>query len=1185
MAIVTEQTYTGLTSSADMTAPSVAGLSSLIKGKPGNIPQTSPYHDTVVYEDGIYKVNGVDATYGIGGILASSGLKLKLTDNAYKEFISAETKIPKTTDLLNFNQWIREQYQISTGNYDSMGKRYDVSVGALSAVKPDTRQIGQVIINSNYELEFAGPLDARLVTPSEATLTNPVWWLTAHSRPVYFYTGMPVTVESTGQLFIYMGYNTRIQKNDLTSRYALSKKFWKRASFEIDDIKNSGVVIPAVSVKGLVNVQTHSRSSWTDTGGMLMSPSLDPYGTCIMMSDHMISLGVQFTADYPHYKRKLQGPVRGGDAFAGLTIIPDTPKINWDNNAFHQNAKRVELSNANGPTIIRNADYKDPSCTQMIVDQSSILSMYHGNVTLAAHHISLTAKYMDFGDMTNIELGANTKIEAYENLSISADQVCDVSAANLKFTTHNGTYISSGDETNIITGALAVHTTGYNRTVALKYGALLLNPVNLNLNKKYVGAESTKKTKTTEIAPDDTPEAFKSNKEYVRSVKDGVNSISSNPVYYPGLSQQNSALAVKQSERKGFKNSSTNGIAPVTQLSVFQTNHTPNMRVSADLLNQFAYEVGDASTAKPTLTLIDISDTYNFTNGKELQLYSKDAYLKAVQSKFESSENQLYTEITKNNITTLNLDNQVWIDKETAISNAKDLTGQKLKLDRGYILLGSASGLDAQEAQQFVDLINSGTVSIESFGDTSIYSHFGQVKLGLDNMVRITRDHRFIIQNDTSYAYVSFTPDHMTIRNVKNDGYGHRGYISLESDKVYLWPEKYLLPKPTMAETYLCYDPKRGDNGNILADEMPNGLVWRTMATGSGTVPGLGLQGTIDAQWGTNGTNFTNSLYYYCIGELRIIGAPFESTDALSLCIYLNTAYYVGDVQLHINFNGNPVGIVDECEAQRKFHWYGVYPLYINMIDNTIRKPNKAPFDGNHNRNSIVSPIGIAAAKLNDTSSNTHTCVYRFYTPHVNDEPLGWFTHNIEIFDNNDVINWDNYPSEGWVEDPSTEEKYMCSVMKNYWNNDAASGEYKFSAVHSPVIPLNKVTPDGKLKWYQFNDSVETRCFVGCTIKSPLHVTSGAGMEPLVELNEVTDDNISQPYQPHVLVYVDDSSVTTSTTDKVIGTYGRKYKWVTGSEFSSMMGISGGGSGSTGDNDGQVPTVVQTKVKIESLNQ
>lgn len=59
------------------------------------------------------------------------------------------------------------------------------------------RNVGDIKLISNFELEFCGPIDARIITPSRATLKDPDWWLTPQCIPVYLYRGMLVSIIAT----------------------------------------------------------------------------------------------------------------------------------------------------------------------------------------------------------------------------------------------------------------------------------------------------------------------------------------------------------------------------------------------------------------------------------------------------------------------------------------------------------------------------------------------------------------------------------------------------------------------------------------------------------------------------------------------------------------------------------------------------------------------------------------------------------------------------------------------------------------------------------------------------------------------------------------------------------------------------------------------------------------------------
>lgn len=1196
------QTYTARISSEALTATSVKDLSDTLASLTGSsikkpIQQTDPYYGTIIYDEATksYTVNGVPDKYGMGAILSSSGLKLNLTNNQYQRLLSVTNKIPTPVDLTNYNQWIREQYQISTGNFDiahatKTGQQLvrdevKTPITLLSEVKPKTRQIGQVIINSNYELEFAGPLDARLVTLSEETLVDPAWWLTVHKRPVYFYTGMPVTVESTGQLFIYMGYNSFIKKNDVSSKYMLSLKFWKRASFEIQDIIDSGVVIPATKVAGKVNIQTHRISSWTDTGGMFMSTGVDPsYGIGLTMADHMTMLGVSI--DHNKKKYSFQRTILDGynrtDAFTGLTIVPALQDEKWDANTFKQNAEGVELSGINVPILLRTTQYED-NFTKITPGKSTKIRMNSGEVLVSADEcISLNSESIYLSENTAFNIGGSIKAEIENNVNTSVGGIATLTANNRVINAKNGLYVGVGDETNIITGALAVHTTGYNKALALERGALLLEPVMFDFRKSYT---SDQKRYIGEAETIDTGITSRT----VPGVDDGISTLADEPAdtstetatpvkgikgqlscYYPGLTMARSRTLISDTGTTGaannvsygFYNSALYGVAPGAQLSAFGTTHTSNLRVSKDLLHEFAVEVGTHEDQSVAMTIIDLSDTDNFTNSKLLTVYDASAYVTAVKDKFGTSSAEV-ADITKNNITVLNLQNQVWIDKDNAVSWAHDVNGNPLTIDKGYMLLGSASKLEKQEAQAFSDLINTGTVSIESFGDTSIYSHYGQVKLGKDALVRLTRDHKFIVNSaGKDKSYIEHTPDHTTICNMgavtSSDGTQEPGHISLKSNKICLWGEEYELTKPESTEVYLTYDPPRGVDNKIIEDsKLSKALTWKSIAASGYTRNTEDFTNCYNSEYNKDSRN--SRLFYYCIGEIVI--PDNDNTTAtptklfgLNLWIYISSFYWIGDIQLSIHARA-----AARTEYKDK-PWSQAIPLSITGSINTRQ------------RQTILETVAADAFPIGITmhyDAELHLTRLRFYTSHYdgglsNTQPLLWFVHNIESFKGT-LIDWNNTPAQGIVYAQKqsngklvddTDQPIMGMYMYNSFNTVQGSDGTFFNPQYrkAPVIPLTCITDTGQIVWERYSTEA-VDCPVRCSFTSPLQVSINPYFPPKDFSDHVVDDgDASDKEQTHILAYTKKDNEPE---------HGRAFKWVTLDELNITSGSGGSGSGST----------------------
>lgn len=1170
-----------------------AGLLSLKNSTTtGVLPSNHPMSELVDYQASTkkYVVNGVDVSYGMGPILASDNLKLKLTDNSYKTLVSRTTGVPDAVELTNYNAWIRSQYQAATGNYDTTNPlSWDPSTGKLirnavteekiaqlATVKPEVRQIGQIKINSNYELEFAGPLDARIVTKTPETLVDPTWWLTAHKRPVYFYTGMAVTVESTGQMYIYMGYNICLKRNDVTTRYTLSMKFWKRASFEIEDIVNSGIVMPAITVKDKCTVRTHSRSSWSDTNGMFMTTTGTTDGIGITISDHMILAGQNI-----NYKQTLQSHQRdirnkygiGADGFIGLSIIPIPIDVTWGNNAFHSTCERVELSNVDGPTYITNTYYdKDASGNYFVEpNTTSVIGLNYGTISInAPKNISLTTDNIDITDATKITMGDNARILANDGLSIDNGGLLNVSTRTATMKTTSSLYISSGHEMNVAAGAVALHTTGYHKKKALADGAILLQPVNFNIRRKFMysnDASNAQVVRNIDVSifedGKDDEQRLADNAKRNLEIKEATKPVKQLNAYYPGLDYNyQSTFFGADTSITGFKNETNKTVAPLTELSAFQTKHSENLRISPDLLNRFAVEVGKESDTESSLTILDLSDVHNFTNAKEIKYYTDKKKWEAdistqLRKEDPSSGADTAASIINDKISILNLKNQVWINKELAVGTAINQVGDKVSLDKGYTILGSVSMLDKQEVQSFIDLVNTGTISLESFGDTSIYSHYGQVKLGLDNMVRITRDKRFVIENSGKDAYVSFTPRGTTIRNTTHTTVNGKrkekidGFIALESDTIKLWEDGYVLPKPKNNDSYLTFTIQGTTNteGNSF------GLDWKSLDTASTTVTVTDIINKYP-ELGLTETNL-NRPWLYCIGEFIIPSAEITGkTELLSLNVYLSTYYFHGDVKLSIKIRPNST---DRSSYNGMFTWEGLYPIDVTMVDNTeVVNPF---FEASDNHTQNVSPLWIGAYYQwhsdQDKSEETGRARYRIYTPCNGTLGCSYFTHSLETWSTS-KIDWTNTPDTIAYEF----EKY---ANNNTYKTPIAKNVVKYSEIGLgkafTVIPFNKIK-DGICKWSRLTDQVTKTIdtFVK-TIKitKPVRVEIDSYNEEQKLFDFIVPDksraSVSDYFKPTVLCY------TQSTEDPST----RQLQWLTGEEFSTKFNITaGGGSSGTG---------------------
>lgn len=186
--------------------PTVQVLKDSINVKNGTKPNTRKY--SYISYDGLsqtYKIEDSDIKGGLSHVLAYSNTNFIFT-SGQAQTAQQEVNNAKNISTMSFRTYV-----------DKMNT-------ALLA----RRKYGDVELVGNFEVGYAGPIDARIVTPSRATLKDPEWWLGSNTTPkkVYIYRGMLVSIQATQELVMYRGADVIIAANSTAARKALDDNMW-----------------------------------------------------------------------------------------------------------------------------------------------------------------------------------------------------------------------------------------------------------------------------------------------------------------------------------------------------------------------------------------------------------------------------------------------------------------------------------------------------------------------------------------------------------------------------------------------------------------------------------------------------------------------------------------------------------------------------------------------------------------------------------------------------------------------------------------------------------------------------------------------------------------------------------------------------------------------------------------------
>lgn len=219
------------------------------------VKDPSTGEDTSIVKASVYSFNGVETKKGLGNILSAGDIDLTINTCSAYNILSGYCSINTYKGLI-----------------DNPMAYTDVSA---------PRRAGQVILNSNFELKYAAPLDARTVADTPDKLYDPDWWLADSGGYVYLYRGMSVSIKSTGDLYTYMGPDIEIKSNNVTIANALGPSNWKIISSPAT-IKRAGLISIA---------NNYQTPAYTDTSALLINAYQDSSAPGIAIGENTILLG------------------------------------------------------------------------------------------------------------------------------------------------------------------------------------------------------------------------------------------------------------------------------------------------------------------------------------------------------------------------------------------------------------------------------------------------------------------------------------------------------------------------------------------------------------------------------------------------------------------------------------------------------------------------------------------------------------------------------------------------------------------------------------------------------------------------------------------------------------------------------------------------------------------------------
>lgn len=782
---------------------------------------------------------------------------------------------------------------------------YELSGAKTSAYKMPPRKvnrlyrnIGLVDLQAGYEPRFAAPIDARTRVPDLVSLYSPLWWLGRSKTPTYIYKGMCVSVESELSIYMYTGLDLCIKGNDVNTAGKIDANNWKRVSFAEEDFINTDKVVKTVNALPHSSILNKNGKDPYKNNKALFVSAQNRLGTLgITLGDKFMLMGQHKDPNLYSTERTFSD-INGYDDFIGLSIIP-----NLGNGEYVPS--RVELANVDGPVQLRatylnnikKVDYKSE------IKLSKDVEIISSNSNIIAQCNTL-----------NLE---NTQTIKTSNLSINSTAIKHNITNSLQLTSSNilakntgGLYISNGTEMNFITGAFAVQSTGYNSSAYEKTNAILLKPLGYNLNKGVYTAQ-TNNNSTVII-------------EGVRNKKDTTQVI----LY----SNDNNTTTMF-----GSKSSS---VYSTTATSNYAGIHAFNQR-----LDPIVYNLLVNSIDKNTIDIVDLTDTNNLYNTEYTVNGISDTEFK------EKLKTKQITD-TSNLISILTEGDTIWVNKSEKTTDTNNTS-----INPKYAIISTDNNkLTPSILSALSELINTGTVTLESFGDTSIYSKFGKILLGEGGFVGLDRKKQFVVAPDIS-TYFKVAKDKIQIRNFYNEkepaiidisthNLNLNGTsINLNTDNINFW-NKIKVKKPTITDNkkYLAYIKDTVNNTEELT--------WVNDHTLKGSLTGI------------------TSPNYYKLGNLNINdimkNLPPNSNDNndndrrymrnIQLNFNLNTGFFNGNIKVILQLAKNGVGahIVDNTI---KLISANTFAVSVPTNGSTAFKPYQAKDETSSTNTSGFTPI------------------------------------------------------------------------------------------------------------------------------------------------------------------------------------------------------------------------------------
>ena len=696
--------------------PTVTYLNDVVKSKKNKSDK-----EKVIVENGNNKtINGANINGGIGHVIAYSNRPISFTAG-----------IGKTSA-----GYVQNAYVLRSIDEESLAANYYNSLYGR-------RDQGDVQLVGNFELGYCGPLDARTVTSSRYTLVDPLWWITSAEKPVYIYRGMIVAIKASQELVMYNGADVIISDASQTAYDALKDDKWvllsvnrQGGSQSLDDgnpieIKTTRIDEPyndrgTVNYNSSINVHPGKISLQAIYDPDLNPPVADTSAAIFIdASLHTSNVSIIVEDEFKGPVYQSSWDINKGFTTAG--IVYDVSKTAPYKNRFKNKSAETKIRlNTNGiqldssAKILKKLNPDDPANKAKFI--------YEGK-----YNITVTPEQLILNGLERSNSSTN-KGRVYSNITMKNGNITANTRKSIAVNTSDGMFVSVANEHANIAGSYTLNATGYNTASNVAF----VNNLNWTLpdTDKLINDPSTTTDPSTDI-PDI--------------------SVDSSAVKLSG----NWSFDGVVSDSK-FIDSSANINTKKIQLSQgaqSYLNKTSNYRVDENVVSSFLSELKNGN-----ICTIDLTDTDNLNEpAYVLHRYSNDN--NASIGKYDSS---LFKFVQSSSD---NTPSELWINDNI------DTSSSELKADIDKLVLSnyavanvSSSQFNEDAIAVFSSLLNTGTVTIKSFGDISINSIAGAIKLGTDGFTKLTQN-----------KVLSVRPNENTYFKV-----GQKG-ITLNSSAISLW--------------------------------------------------------------------------------------------------------------------------------------------------------------------------------------------------------------------------------------------------------------------------------------------------------------------------------------------------------------------------------------------------------------